>query len=68
MNDSRTTDTQTPPKLGLLGLGQMGGAMTPTLLKAGYPVIAYDPAAELLVTGGPGWGAAPEGDEYDPER
>ena len=48
MNDSRTTDTQTLPKLGFLGLGQMGGAMTRTLLEAGYPVIAYDPAAEAL--------------------
>ncbi|GIX06757.1 MAG: hypothetical protein KatS3mg115_1160 [Candidatus Poribacteria bacterium] len=29
-------------RLGMIGLGQMGGAMVPTLLRAGFSVWAYD--------------------------
>ena len=40
--------TQERPILGFLGLGSMGGAMARNLLKAGYPLVAYDPKPERL--------------------
>ena len=48
MGESETSKIEALPKLGFLGLGQMGGPMTRTLLRAGYPVMAYDPVAESL--------------------
>jgi 3-hydroxyisobutyrate dehydrogenase-like beta-hydroxyacid dehydrogenase len=35
-------------QLGFLGLGSMGGGMVGSLLRAGFPVVAYDPVTQLL--------------------
>lgn len=36
------------PPIGFIGLGEMGGRMALNLVRAGYPVIAYDVAAEKI--------------------
>jgi 3-hydroxyisobutyrate dehydrogenase-like beta-hydroxyacid dehydrogenase len=36
------------PTIGFIGLGEMGGPMAVNLLRAGYPLIGYDPDAERL--------------------
>src|SRR5258706_14611133 len=35
-------------KLGMVGLGRMGGNMTVRLLRAGHEVVAYDPGADAV--------------------
>ncbi|MHC5059184.1 MAG: NAD(P)-dependent oxidoreductase [Planctomycetota bacterium] len=42
----RSTDS--PPRIGFLGLGQMGGPMARNLAAAGYDVTAFDPVPEKL--------------------
>ena len=37
-----------PPRLGFLGLGNLGSAMALRLIDAGFPVVAHDPSAERL--------------------
>jgi 6-phosphogluconate dehydrogenase len=47
----------TPPALGLLGLGVMGRSLALNFARHGYPVIGYDPAPRLP----PGFGVAVAG-------
>jgi 4-hydroxybutyrate dehydrogenase / sulfolactaldehyde 3-reductase len=35
-------------RLGFLGLGHMGGGMVKSLLRAGFPVLAFDPKSQLV--------------------
>jgi len=35
-------------RLGFLGLGHMGGGMVKSLLRAGFPVLAFDPKSQLM--------------------
>ena len=37
-----------PTPLGFIGLGEMGGGMALNLLKAGFPLLAYDTCREAL--------------------
>ncbi len=45
-------------RIGFIGMGHMGGAMTRRLLNAGYPVAVYDRTVEKIREAG-GWGATP---------
>jgi L-threonate 2-dehydrogenase len=46
MNSSKTKAPSTAPRIGLIGLGIMGGVMAETLLLSGYEVCGYDIAAQ----------------------
>jgi len=45
-------------RIGFIGMGHMGGAMTRRLLNAGYPVAVYDRTVEKIRETG-GWGSTP---------
>ena len=38
------------PTLGFIGLGNMGGGMVKSLLRAGHPVLAFDVKTQLVQT------------------
>jgi 3-hydroxyisobutyrate dehydrogenase-like beta-hydroxyacid dehydrogenase len=46
MNSSKTKAPSTAPRIGLIGLGIMGGVMAETLILSGYEVCGYDIAAQ----------------------
>ena len=48
MNSPETSQTAQLPAIGFIGLGTMGGPMARNLLKAGYPLTAYDLRPEPL--------------------
>ncbi len=52
--ESKTSET----RVGFIGMGHMGGAMTRRLLGAGYPVTVYDRTVEKVHEAGQ-WGATP---------
>ena len=46
MNSQKSQSSSTLPRIGLIGLGIMGGVMAETLLLSGYEVCGYDIAAQ----------------------